>query len=116
MLKNDEAPKLQTFGLYPQLPFEFPNLPKFKVVNYFGLPVAVPKGYKWLAMDTNGDLYAYKHKPYLDCGNYHVKDEHDSDDHACLQVNDLLSFIDEVTFEQVKKSRIKVKKLPRFYP
>lgn len=116
MLKNDDAPKLQTFGLLPQLPFEFPNLPKFKVVNYFGLPVAVPKGYKWLAMDTNGDLYAYNHKPYLDSGNYHVKDDHDRDDYACLQINDLSLFINEVTFEQVKKSRIKVKKLPRFYP
>ena len=30
---------------------------------YFGVVVYVPKGYKWLAMDINGEVFAYEDKP-----------------------------------------------------
>ena len=115
---NDDAPKLTTFGVIPTLPFEFPDLPKFKIVNFFGLPVAVPKGFKWLALDDNGDVYAYRKKPYFDCGDWHVKDKHTLpfNEHECIRVYDLLNILDEVTDEQAEKSRIRVKDLPRYYP
>lgn len=113
--KVDDAPKLTTFGVLPTIPFEIVGLPKFKVVNYCGLPVAVPKGFKWLAIDENGDVFAYKKKPYLDCGNWHVKEKHESDK-ACKQVADLYYYLDEIPDDLCANSCIRIKDLPRYYP
>lgn len=115
---NDYVPKLTTFGVIPTLPFEFPDLPKFKVVNFFGLPVAVPKGFKWLALDKDGDVYAYVKKPYYDGHDWQIKDKHilPFNEYECIKVYEMLKILNEVTDDQVKKSIIRVKKLPRFYP
>lgn len=36
---------------------------KFYPVIYFGRVVYVPEGYKWIALDPDGDVCAYKGKP-----------------------------------------------------
>ena len=32
-------------------------------IDYFGLRLIVPKGYRWLATDLTGEVFAYKKKP-----------------------------------------------------
>ena len=113
--KLDKAPELTTFGVFPTIPFELEGLPKFKVINYCGLPVAIPKGYKWVAIDSSGDVYAYKKKPYIDCGQWRVKEKH-VDDKECIQVMDLYYYTSDIPDDLVKKSLIRVKNLPRYYP
>lgn len=118
MSQINKEPSLTTFGLIPTLPFEFPKLPKLKVVNFFGLPVAVPKGFKWIAADDNGDVYVFRKKPYFNVGEWAIKDKHvlPIGEDECLQVTDLHYFVDEVTYAQAEKSLIRVKDLPRYYP
>lgn len=36
---------------------------KFYPVIYFGRVVYVPEGYKWIALDPDGEVCAYKEKP-----------------------------------------------------
>lgn len=115
---SNDAPELTTFEVTPTIPFEFPGLPKFKVVNFFGLPVVVPKGFKWLALDDNGDIYAYRKKPYYGRSDWKIKNKHilPFNEFECIKVYDILYLLDEVTHEHVSKSCIRVKDLPRFYP
>ncbi|EOD6067783.1 hypothetical protein ACWX7F_002938 [Acinetobacter baumannii] len=42
---------------------KFEVICKGKQVNYFGVTLYVPKGFKWVAMDKDGTIYAYTHKP-----------------------------------------------------
>lgn len=104
--------------LVPETPPLFTGLPKLKVVNFFGLPVAVPKGFKWIAADDNGNVFVYRKKPFLDNGEWQIKDKHilPAGEIECLQVSDLLYFLDDVTNDQAEKSLIRVKDLPRYYP
>ena len=36
---------------------------KFYPVIYFGRVIYVPEGYKWIALDQDGELFVYKEKP-----------------------------------------------------
>ena len=115
---SDDAPELTTFGVITTLPFEFCGLPKFKVVNFFGLPVAVPKGFKWIAAAHTGDVYAFRKKPCFDGDTWNIKDWHirDFDESECVLVADLMYHLDDITEEQAEKSRVRIKDLPRYYP
>ncbi|EOV6191556.1 hypothetical protein ACN94T_002591 [Acinetobacter baumannii] len=42
---------------------KFEVICKGKHVKYFGVTLYVPKGFKWVAMDQDGTIYAYTHKP-----------------------------------------------------
>lgn len=113
--------ELTDFGATEQVPITLPDLVDFDVVNYCGLPLAIPKGFKWVAMDTNGDVYAYKRKPYkgLDDRSWftNIKDKADQEDYP-MHLNDLVSnqYVNSISKEQSDMSLIKVKKLPKFYP
>ena len=115
---SDDAPELTTFGVITTIPFEFCGLPKFKVVNFFGLPVAVPKGFKWIAADHTGDVHAFRKKPYFDGDIWDIKCEHirDFDEPGCVLVAYLMNHLDDITEEQAEKSRVRIKDLPRYYP
>lgn len=112
-------PALTTFG-DTGVPFTFPNMIEFTVVNYCGFPVAVPKGFKWLALDTHGSLYAYKRKPRKAASDFswspHPKDEGDLSAH--FELTDLVAYgyLKSVSKEQSNLSLIKVKTLPKYYP
>ena len=117
--KVNKPPELTTFGTDTPIPLVFSNMPEFKVVNYCGMPVAVPKGFKWLAMDIDGKVWAYRKKPVLDHMTWDVRYDRvlPFDERECYQVGDITEFSDEdTTLNEVKKSLIRVKKLPRFYP
>ncbi|MFV9473368.1 hypothetical protein ACM5Q9_02955 [Advenella sp. RU8] len=38
-------------------------IPKEHKIKYFNLKINVPEGYKYLAIDNNGTLYAYLNEP-----------------------------------------------------
>lgn len=112
MSVQNQAPKLTYFGDSNPPPFTFKTKKGFNVVNYFGIPIAVPKGLKWLAMDDSGSIYGYADKPRLRSGSWHSQ-------HECYLLCDLCDLCEYVDFPDetaFKVSRIKVKKLPKFYP
>ena len=115
---SDDAPELTTFDVITTLPFEFCGLPKFKVVKFFGLLVAVPKGFKWIAADYTGAVYAFRKKPCFDGDAWIIKDGHirDFDESECVPVANLTYHLDDITEEQAEKSRVRIKDLPRYYP
>lgn len=76
-----------------------------KLVNYFGLPVYVPKGYKWIAMDQNGFIYAYTHKPNRTSRVFCLSDESHC---LAVQLGQVLHYEGNWTH-----SCVKVKHLPK---
>jgi len=38
-------------------------LPKENIIKYFNFKINIPEGYKYLAIDKNGTLYAYLNEP-----------------------------------------------------
>lgn len=77
---------------------------------YFGVVVYVPKGYKWLAMDSNGQLFAYRVKPTK--GTHIFK-------HAASEPYTPVEYMNTITSklwleENWFNSRIKIKELKRF--
>lgn len=49
-----------------------------KTVDFFGLRLSIPNGYKWLAADEDGEVWAYRNKPvwfYRAWTKTHEKDE-----------------------------------------
>ena len=113
--KKEVALDAQSFELVPELPFTINGLPRFKIVNFYGLPLAVPKGFKWIAFDTDGDIHAFKNKPTFN-GRYFYFDNDLPDDES-IQLADLTCYtFADFTPTLSKRSLIKVKKLPRYYP
>ncbi|GAA4406811.1 hypothetical protein GCM10011450_21990 [Advenella faeciporci] len=38
-------------------------IPKENIIKYFNFKINIPEGYKYLAIDKDGTLYAYLNKP-----------------------------------------------------
>lgn len=77
-----------------------------KVVNYFGLTLYVPKGFKWLATDEDGSIWAYKHKP---------NNEFSSTSWSC-ELGEIIQVASVQEVEGWTYSRVKVKHLERVLP
>lgn len=50
-MQRETPPKKMTFT------------PKENIITYFNFKINVPEGYKYLAIDKNGTLFAYLNKP-----------------------------------------------------
>lgn len=77
----------------------FTIIQKGKLYNYFGLPIVIPKGYKWIAMDSDGEVYIYKAKPLLRFSYFNG---------SCVKVASVIDYKGSW-----KDSLIKVKDLPK---
>jgi hypothetical protein len=80
-----------------------------KKVTYFGIKLNIPKGYRYVATDSDGRVYAFKHKP--NTGNS-----------AWVCVTDNFSFVVDVELEGedwrdtlVSYKKLSKKKLKAFY-
>ena len=102
-------PVLNDFGFFKKVPFIIEGLPKLKVINYLGYVVNVPKGFKWLAMDRDGDIFAYVKKPKLSNG-YWAAGVNAPD---CVYIDDIYKHVDSISEETANASLMKVKDLPR---
>lgn len=84
---------------------------KFYPVIYFGRVVYVPVGYKWIALDQDGDLCAYKEKPTR------LSEFWTRDSKSTMQPIKLADFSDTVGTSWIEanwfNSRIKIKKLKK---
>lgn len=49
----------------------------FNTINYYGLTFILDPWYKWIATDSNGHVYAYHYKPYLNDSFFSTGDIHD---------------------------------------
>lgn len=76
-----------------------------KLVSYFGLPLYVPKGYKWVAMDLNGFIFGYTHKPEAKSKSFIMGSEKHA--HA-VQLGQVLHYEGDWL-----QSCVKVKQLPK---
>ncbi len=77
----------------------FTIIQKGKLYNYFGLLVAIPKGYKWIAMDSDGEVYIYKTKPVMSFSYFNG---------SCVKVASVIKYKGSW-----KDSLVKVKDLPK---
>lgn len=102
-------PVLNDFGFFKQVPFIIEGLPKFKVVNYLGYVLNVPKGFKWIALDTDGDIFAYQKKPRSGSSGFWICGE----DTECLHMGNISDFVDHISDATVDASLMKIKNLPR---
>lgn len=83
-----------------------------KRVNYFGIPIYVPKGFKWLAMDEDGTIWAYTHKPRILTETFSLPQL------AALfgqSSAEIVGYVDHYKGDW-RKSLIKVKRLPKVKP
>lgn len=84
---------------------------KFYPVIYFGRVVYVPEDYKWIALDQDGDLCAYKSKP-IRMSTFWTREGEDT-----MQSITLVNFRYTVGLLWIEEnwfnSRIKIKKLKK---
>lgn len=75
-----------------------------KLVDFFGLPLNVPKGYKWVAMDESGFIYGYEHKPEMTSKGFNITSKHIQS--QAVQLGQVIDYVGDW-----RHSRIKVKQL-----
>lgn len=102
---KDKQPKLTDFTPNTLLV----DLGGRKAYRYFGVVVYVPKECKWLAMDSNGNLYGYTHKPEKQERSFTMKE---GTTFASIQDFSSITSTDWLEYNWFN-SRIKVKHLSR---